>query len=271
MLLDKISKTTVISFLVLLLIKFFFSKIESGGIQITGFHKDWAEPTYHLVKLLIIVLTIIVIYPYLPGSKSPVFKGISVFIGVLFSLGSSSVMSNIISGVLLTYMRPFQPGDMVKISDTFGEVLEKNLLVTRIRNLKKVDITIPNSMVLNSHIMNFSFMAKREGIVLHTEITIGYDVPWRKVHQLLLEAAKASSYVLKEPEPFVLQTSLNDYHVTYELNVYTDQINAMPRVYSELHQFIQDKFNDAKIEIMSPQYTSLRDGEKITISEEYLS
>ncbi|MGK9367494.1 mechanosensitive ion channel family protein [Melioribacter sp. Ez-97] len=251
-------------------VKFIFNEIDKGTLEIPGFHKDWAIPTYKIVRFLILVLAVIIIFPYLPGSDSPFFQGISVFLGILFSLGSSSAISNMVAGVVLTYMRPFKLGDRVKIADTMGDVVEKTLLVTRIRTTKNVDITIPNSMVLGSHIINFSSSSEDKGLILHTTVTIGYDVPWKQVHELLISAAAETEHIKKEPRPFVLQTSLDDFYVSYELNAYTDKPQMMQKIYSELHSKIQDKFNEAGVEILSPHYSAIRDGNQVTIPQDYL-
>ncbi len=247
------------------LVKVFFMEIEQGTIRFDGFFKDWAQPTFKLVRILIIVSAFIMAFPYLPGSKSPAFQGVSVFIGVLLSLGSSSAVANVVAGVVITYMRPFKIGDRVKISETMGDVVEKTLLVTRIRTIKNVDISIPNSMVLGSHIVNYSTIATTEGLILNTTVTIGYNAPWRKVHEALKNAAKRTELIDQKKEPFIFQTALNDFFVSYELNAYTNEANKMASIYSALHQNIQDSFNESGIEIMSPHYTSLRDGNEVTI------
>ncbi len=255
---------------VLKFIKFIFKEIEKGTISFNKFPNDWAEPTYKIVRFLLIAFAGIVIYPYLPGSNSQAFQGVSIFLGILFSLGSTSAIANMVGGVVLTYMRPFKIGDRVKIADTTGDIIEKTLLVTRVRTIKNVDISIPNAMVLGSHIINFSSSAKEKGLILHTSVTIGYDVPWKRVHELLISAAKQTGNTLTEPTPFILQTSLDDSYVSYELNVYTDNPGIMAKIYSELHQNIQDKFNEAGVEIMSPRYSAVRDGNTTAIPEEYL-
>ncbi len=252
------------------LIRLIFLEVGRGKITLPGFYAEWAEPTYRIVRFLVIAFAAVMIFPYLPGSDSPAFQGISIFLGVLFSLGSTSAIANIIAGVVITYMRPFTIGDRVRIAETEGDVVEKNLLVTRVRTVKNVDITIPNAMVLGSHITNFSSSARDRGLILHTAVTIGYDAPWRKVHELLLAAAGRTEHVLKEPVPFVLQKSLDDFHVSYELNAVTDQPNMMAQIYSHLHQNIQDAFNEAGVEIMSPHYGAMRDGNQVTIPGEYL-
>ncbi len=252
-------------------IALFFTGIGRGAITFVGFHRDWAEPTYKIVRFLVIVFSAIAIFPHIPGSQSEGFRGISVFLGLLISIGSAAAVGNVIAGVVLTYMRPFGIGDRVKIADTFGDVTERTLLVTRVRTIKNVDITIPNALVLSSHIINFSSSAmKPPPLILHTSVTIGYDAPWRTVHELLISAAQSTPHILKDPKPFVLQTSLDDFYVTYEINAYTDAPNLMATTYAELHQNIQDKFNEAGVEIMSPHYAQIRDGNKTTIPDEYL-
>jgi len=247
-----------------------FTGMTRGAITIPGFHREWIEPTYKIVRFLVLVFAVIASFPYIPGSQSDGFRGISVFLGILISLGAAGAVSNIIAGVVLTYMIPFRDGDRVKIADSIGDVIERNLLVTRVRTIKNVDITIPNAMVLSSHLINFSSVAREQGLILHTSVTIGYDAPWKTVHELLISAAKMTTHILKTPEPFVLQTSLDDFYVTYEINAYTDQANKMATIYAELHQNIQDKFNEAGVEIMSPHYGQIRDGNKTTIPDQYL-
>jgi len=252
------------------LISMVFTGMQRGAITFSGFHPEWIQPTYKIVRFLVNVFAAIAIFPYIPGSQSDAFRGVSVFLGVLISFGSAGAISNIIAGVVLTYMNPFRDGDRVKIADTVGDVVERTLLVTRIRTVKNVDISIPNSMVLGTHLINFSSVAKEQGLILHTSVTISYDAPWKTVHELLISAAKTTTHILKTPEPFVLQTSLDDFYVTYEINAYTDQANKMATIYAELHQNIQDKFNEAGVEIMSPHYGQIRDGNKTTIPDQYL-
>jgi len=252
------------------LIALVFTGMERGAITFPGFHREWTQPTYKIVRFLVNVFAAIAIFPYIPGSQSDAFRGVSVFLGVLLSFGSAGAISNIIAGVVLTYMNPFRDGDRVKIADTTGDVMERTLLVTRVRTIKNVDVTIPNAMVLGSHLINFSSVAKEQGLILHTKVTIGYDAPWKTIHALLIAAARTTTHILKTPDPFVLQTSLDDFYVTYEINAYTDQANKMATIYAELHQNIQDKFNEAGVEIMSPHYGQIRDGNQTTIPEQYL-
>lgn len=261
----------VVTNYVIKVIHMFFNGIERGAITFQGFHREWTTPTYKIVRFFVLVFAAVAIFPYIPGSHSEAFRGISVFLGVLVSLGAAGAFSNIVAGVVLTYMRPFSVGDRVKIADTVGDITEKTLLVTRVRTIKNVDVTIPNALVLGSHIINFSSSSmKPPPLILHTSVTIGYDTPWQKVHELLITAAKQTTHVLETPEPFVLQTSLNDFYVTYEINAYTGAPNKMAAIYSELHQHIQDRFNEAGVEIMSPHYTQIRDGNRTTIPDQYL-
>ena len=246
-----------------------FHEIENGRIKLEGFHTDWAGPTSKLVRATILALAVVVVFPYLPGSKSPAFQGVSIFVGVLLSLGSSSAVSNVIAGTIITYMRPFRVGDRVEIANIMGDVTEKSLLVTRLRTIKNETITIPNANILNTQIRNFSTEAKTEGLILHTSVTIGYDAPWRTVHELLLDAARSTELILAEPKPFILQTALNDFCVSYELNAYTAEANRMIDIYSALHQNIQDKFNKAGMEICTPHITAIRDANTIAIPEQY--
>ncbi|WP_052275496.1 mechanosensitive ion channel family protein [Microcystis panniformis] len=253
-------------------IKPFFTALARENLVIHGFYPDWANPTYNLLSLLIIALAIVIAFPYLPGFNSPAFQGVSVFLGVLFSLGSTSAIANVVGGIILIYTRSFQLGDKISIGDVIGDVIEKGLLVTRIRTPANRIITIPNSSLLNTNVINFSVSQRefKQPLILQTTVTLGYDLPWRKVHATLKEAALATQFIVSEPAPFVLQTSLDDFYVSYQLNAYTDHPNKMVYIYSELHQNIQDKCNEVGIEIMSPHYKALRDGNHSTIPENYL-
>ncbi|MDX6188294.1 mechanosensitive ion channel family protein [Flavobacterium sp. Fl-318] len=254
------------------IIKFFFDEIKKENIKIDGFYSDWAMPTFNIIRFLMMAFMLVIIFPYLPGSDSPIFKGVSVFVGVLFSLGSSNAIANMVAGLVITYMRPFKIGDFIKIGDVSGEVIEKTALVTRVRTPKFEDITIPNATVLSSTSTNFSANTKNasNGLLIHTTVTIGYDVPWKDIHKALIEAALKTDMIEQTPTPFVLQTSLDDFYVSYQVNVYTKEPTKQPRIYSSLHQNIQDSFNAAGIEIMSPHYKALRDGNTTTIPENYL-
>lgn len=250
-------------------IQYIANEIESEKLKITGFYPDWAQPTFNIIRFLLYAFMIAMIYPYLPGSDSGVFQGISVFVGLIISLGSSTVIGNIIAGFVITYMRPFKLGDRIKLNETTGNVIEKTPFVTRIRTPKNEVVTIPNSFIMSSHTVNFSASARQFGLIIHTTVTIGYDVPWRQVHQLLINAARSTPGVQSHPKPFVLETELQDYYPCYQINAYIKDADRLAQIYSDLHQNIQDVFNEAGIEIMSPHYYAERDGSGITIPPEY--
>lgn len=251
-------------------IHFLKNEVEVGNLQLSGFYPDWANPTYQILKVILYAFMFVLVFPYLPGSDSPVFQGVSVFLGFLFTFGSAGSLSNVIAGLVLTYMRLFKIGDRVKIGDVVGDVIEKSLLVTRVKTIKNEIISIPNSTVMSSHTINYSSETGSVGLILHSTVTIGYDVPWKKMHQTLIEAADRTTLLLKEPKPFVLQTSLDDFYVSYQINAYTKEANKQAAIYSELHQNIQDCCNEVGIEILSPHYRAARDGNTTTIPENYL-
>ena len=246
------------------------NEVKSERLKIRGFYSDWAEPTFHIIRFLLYAFMIAMIYPYLPGSKSGVFQGISVFVGLIVSLGSSTVIGNIIAGLVITYMRPFKLGDRIQLNETTGNVIEKTPLVTRIRTPKNEVVTIPNSFIMSSHTVNYSASAREYGLIIHSEVSIGYDIPWRQTHQLLIEAALNTPGVIDDPRPFVLETSLSDWYPVYQVNAYIKEADRLADIYSDLHQNIQDKFNEAGIEIMSPHYVATRDGSQSTIPKDDL-
>ena len=246
------------------------NEISNEKLKIAGFYPDWARPTFNIVRFLLYAFMIAMIYPYLPGSNSGVFQGISVFVGLIVSLGSSTVIGNIIAGLVITYMRPFKIGDKIKLNDTTGNVIEKTPFVTRLRTPKNEVVTIPNSFIMSSHTVNYSASARQFGLIIHTTVTIGYDAPWRLVHQLLINAARMTPGVLEHPKPFVLETELQDYYPCYQINAYIKDADSQAQITSDLHQNIQDVFNEAGIEIMSPHYFAKRDGSASTIPDDYL-
>ena len=211
-------------------------EIEAGRLKFNGFYPDWAMPTFHIVRFLLYAFMIAMIYPYLPGSKSGVFQGISVFVGLIVSLGSSTVIGNIIAGLVITYMRPFKMGDRIKLNDTTGDIIEKTPLVTRIRTPKNEVVTVPNSFIMSSHTVNYSTSAREYGLIIHSEVSIGYDVPWRQVNQILIDAALNTPGVVDDPRPFVLETSLSDWYPVYQINAYIKEAHKMAQIYSDLHQ-----------------------------------
>ena len=252
------------------LLKLGFDRVATGRVQLAKFPPEFADPTFRLTRGLVIVFATIVAYPYLPGSGSPAFQAVSIFLGLLVSLGSSGAIANIVAGLSLTYMRAFKVGDRVRISDAEGDVIDRTTFVTQIRTPKNVEVTIPNAMVMSNHIINFSGHEEHPYLILHTTVTIGFDVDWRRVHELMIEAAREVEGVEEDPAPFVLQTSLDDFYVHYELNVHTRSTRGMDRVYSELHAKLQDRFHAEGIEIASPHLSSIRDGNRVQIPDRHL-
>ena len=251
----------VLSHLFLRLLRRFTREIEAGNLRIPGFYADWGRPTLNIVRFITYAFALVLIFPKLPGSDSTAFRGVSVFLGVLVSLGSSAAFSNIIAGIVMTYMRSFRDGDRIQVGDVIGDVVEKTLLVTRIKTFHGETVTLPNSSLLAGNTINYTAAARDRGLLLHIQVTIGYEVPWRRVHDLLVAAAAKTSDVQAEPAPFVLQKSFNDFNVSYELNAYTLKPEAMAHIYSDLHKNIQDAFSAAGIEIMSPHYRVMRAGD----------
>ena len=259
------------TFLILRLVHTVFKEIAIGNIRLASFPDDWAEPTYKLVRALLLAVAFVGAFPYIPGSQSPAFQGISIFLGLLVSLSSSSALSNIIAGTILTYTRAFRRGDIVRIGETLGEVTVKRLLVTHVRTYKNVVVSIPNSLILATQVLNYTTLAAERGLIAHTSVTIGYDAPWREFDELLIAAALSTEGVLEDPPPFVLQTALNDFSVAYEINAFVASPLPLPRTYSALHANIQECFGKAGVEIMSPNYLALRDGNQVTIPTAHLA
>ena len=249
-------------------IRYLLNEIAAGRLKINGFYADWAQPTFVIIRLLCYSFMLVMIWPLLPSSNSEVFQGVSVFIGIIVSLGSSSIIGNIMAGMVMTYMRPFHIGDFIKFGDTQGFVIEKTVLVTRIRTRKNEVITIPNSNLMASQTSNFTFAAQNYGVIVHTKVTIGYDMKWELIRDLLLAAAKATPHIVKKPEPFVVITALDDFYVEYEVNAYTYKPEQLSLIYSELHQNILDNFHSAGVEIMSPHIFAHRKDLELQIPKE---
>jgi small-conductance mechanosensitive channel len=255
-----------IAYLFVRLFRLIFDGMARQRIKVPGFYPEWARTSFHLIRLLIIALTVVVVFPYLPGSDSPAFQGVSIFFGVLLSLGSTTAVANVVAGIVITYTRAFRKGDFVQIADTEGKIIDRTAFVTRIRTAKNVDVSLPNASVMSGKVINYSSQARRTGIRLHTGVTIGYDVPWPKVQELMLSAARATEHIEEEPPPFVLQTSLDDNYVAYELNATTKRVSLRPQIYSELHANILDAFHTAGVEITSPHYRAIRDGNEAAMA-----
>ena len=242
-------------------------EIEKENLKLKNFFPEWAMPTFIIVRFLLYTFMIAMIYNYLPGSDSGVFQGISVFVGLIISLGSSTLIANLMAGLVITFMRPFRVGDRIKLNDTTGDIIEKTPLVTRVKTPKNEIVTIPNSFVMSSMTTNYSSSANEYGLIIHTDVTFGYEVPWEQVHQLMIESALETNLILKDPKPFVLQTKLDDWYVVYQINAYTRNPECMAKIYSDLHQNIQDKFHAAGIEVMSPHFMGVRNTDTVFIPE----
>lgn len=244
-------------------------EIEREHLKLTNFYPEWAMPTFNIVRFLLYAFMVAMIYNYLPGSDSGVFQGISVFVGLIISLGSSTLIANLMAGLVITFMRPFRVGDRIRLNDTMGDIIEKTALVTRVKTPKNEIVTVPNSFVMSSLTTNYSSSAQEYGLIIHTDVTFGYEVPWQQVHQTLIHAALDTPHIEAQPSPFVLQTKLDDWYVVYQINAYTRRPEHMAQIYSHLHQRIQDLAHEAGIEIMSPHFMGVRQADQVFMPEEY--
>ncbi|MEE4217537.1 MAG: mechanosensitive ion channel family protein, partial [Xanthomonadales bacterium] len=262
----------ILAIVVRYLLKFcraFFRAIERGRIQLESFEAEWAMPTFKIVRILIIAFSIVIAYPYIPGSDSLAFKGVSVFLGILLSLGSSSFIANLLAGLTMTYRGAFREGDRVSVGEVLGTIEEVKVMTTRVRTPKNESVVIPNSNILATHVINYTQLAKTEGLLLHTTVGIGYDTPWRQVEAMLIKAANLTEGANKEPPPFVLQTSLGDFAAQYQLNAYCSDVEDLPRIYSDLHANIQDVFNEHGVQIMSPAYVADPETSKVVPPDQW--
>lgn len=242
-----------------------FAALKTGRLAIRGFQKEWADTTYRLCRTLLLLFLLMVSFPHLPGASSEFFKGFSVFVGALLTFGSAGAINNLVSGVVLTYTSALHAGDMVRIGDVTGIVIEKTLLVTRVRTPRNEEVSLPNSSVLSSSITNFSARAASGGLGLSMEAGIGYDVDWRTVHALMIDGARKTEHILAEPQPIVLQSALDNYAVNYHLIAWTDRPERMILTVSELRRNVLDCFNAAGVEIMTPSIFAHRDASEPAI------
>ena len=246
---------TLITRWALRLVRLFFARVASGETEVRGFEADWAKPTERIVRFALIAMALVIAYPYIPGSGSEAFKGIGVVVGLMFSLGSASVIGNLVAGLGIAFRRAFRVGDRIRIGDTIGEVTQVELLTTYLRSPKNEQIVIPNSLILNNEVVNYSALVRSgAGLIVHTNVGIGYETPWRQVEAMLIQAARRTPGIRAEPEPFVLQRSLGDFAVNYEINAYTDEPRRILGTYSDLHRNILDVFNEYGVQIMTPAY-----------------
>lgn len=255
----------------LVLMQQYFSALERGALRIGGFDRDWAQPTYKLLRVVTVAFGLVVAYPYIPGSGTPAFQGVSVFVGVVFSLGSSSAIANLIAGYTLIYRRAFKIGDLVKLTGCMGMVTAVRLQATHVRTIKNEEITVPNSAIMAGQVTNFSALARSTGLILHTKIRIAYDVPWRQVEAMLLEAARRTPGLQPEPQPFVQELALGEFGVTYELNAYCSDPFKMAGLYTEMHRHVLDVFNEYDVQILTPSYSEDPHARKVVPQERWYS
>ncbi len=253
------------------LIFLFFAALDRGSITLRSFEQEWAWPTHRIVRLLVIGFAVVIAFPYIPGSDSAAFRGVSIFLGIVLSLGSSSLTANILAGYSLIYWRAFRLGDRVKIGDVVGEVTEMRLQVTHIRTPKREEAVVPNSMILASEVLNYSAYARQGGVLLHSTVGIGYEVPWRQVEAMLLMASERTPDLCRDPPPFVLVRALGDFAVTYEINAFCLDAHKMFRLYSVLHRNILDVFNEHGVQIMTPAYEGDPEQPKLVAKEQWFA
>ena len=246
----------------------FFDAVDAGTLEVGWAPQELARPTKKIVRILLWVCAAAVAYPYIPGSQSKAVQGVSILLGVMVSLGSSGPVGNVIAGIVLTYSRSFAIGDRGRIGEHLGDVVSLGYFATKLRSPRNEEITLPNGQVAAQPIVNFTRLAGKAGLVLHTQVTIGYGAEWKTVHGLLIEAAGRVEGVEREPEPWVFQRSLNDYHITYEICCVTRESHQQLLLYSRLHEEIQDAFARAGVEILSPAYSSLRDANAPVLPDE---
>jgi len=232
--------------------KVFSEAVATRRLTIGSFEPEWAMPTYQIARIGVIAFAMVMAYPYIPGSGSAALQGMTIFLGVILSLGSSSIIANVIAGYSMNYRCTFRIGDVVRIGEIVGEVTESRLLVTCLRTPKNEVVTVPNSMILASEVINYSEMARGPGLLVGTRVGIGYETPWRQVEAMLLLAAERTPGVLPHPRPFIIECGLGDSAVNYELNVATDLGMPLPRLQAELQRNVLDVFNEFGVVIMTP-------------------
>lgn len=263
----KLIKIVIILFIVhfvLRMMRFFALEVERGSLTLKNFHPEWARTTYSLARFILLMLALVLIFPYLPGSNSVAFKGVSVFLGILISIGSSSAVANAVAGLVITYMRSFQTGDWIKTGDVIGVVIEKNALVTRLRTINNEDVSVPNSAVLSGATINYSSLGKTQGLVITVKVKVRYEYSHNLIEELLITAANRTKDIAEKPYAYVFQISLEEINAVYELNAFTFVPENMYFIKSDLIRNIQNVFREAKVEIFSTQYVEIRNrGESV--------
>jgi small-conductance mechanosensitive channel len=251
------------------LVQAVFQAVEDGRIAVPYLYPETAAPTRRLVTALLWLFAIVVAYPYLPGSGSDAFKGVSVFVGLVVSLGSSGIVNQMMSGLTLTYSRAVRLGDYVRIGEVEGTVTQLGALSTKVRTPRGEEVTIPNGVVVEQVTTNYSRLAATEGVYVPTTVTIGYDTPWRQIHALLLMAAGRTAGIRAEPVPVVRQTALKDSYVEYTLLVCLEKPELRVSVLDALHANIQDTFSEYGVQIMSPNYEGDPEAPKVVRPDQW--
>lgn len=242
---------------VLVLMRQSFTAVEAGRLTVPGFNRDWAQPTYKLLRLVVVLLALVVGYPYIPGSGSAAFQGITLFLGIVASLGSSSAIANIIAGYLLIYRRAFKVGDLVLLAGNLGQISAMRLQATHLKTIKNEEVTIPNSAVMAKEVVNYSALCASSGLILHTKVVVGYDTPWRQVEAMLLDAVQRTSGLMAQPAPFVRELELGNAGVTYELNAYCDNPLAVASLYAAILRNVLDVLDENGIDPVTPTHVAL--------------
>jgi small-conductance mechanosensitive channel len=233
---------------------YFFNAVQQGRLYLPFLHQETTSATRRIVTLIVWGLGIAIAYPYLPGASSEAFRGLSVLFGVMVTLGSTGLVTQAMSGLVVVYARALRKGDFIEVNGVQGVVTEVASLAVKMINVRNEEITIPNSVLVSSPIFNYSKLSATHGTLMTAKVTIGYDTPWRQVHAMLEEAARRTPRVRSAPAPYVYQRALGDFYVEYELFVSIDRaIDRIP-IQSALHAAIQDVFNGYGVQIMSPHF-----------------
>lgn len=243
----------------------FFQSVEQGVIELKSFEDHWVWPTYNLIRGAIVLTAAVICFPYIPGSDSAAFQGLTILVGVMVSLGSNSVISNVLAGLFVLYKRSMNVGDRIRVGDHYGDVMQIRLMETYLRSVKNELISIPNATLLSSEVINYSSKVDGRGLLLHTTVGIGYEEPRKKVEAMLIEAARRTKGLKNSPAPFVLVTGLLDFATNYQINAFTTRGSSLPLLQSELHKNITDVFNENNVQIMTPNYEA--DTPELKISE----
>jgi len=232
----------------------FFDAVEAGTFDLGDFEKHWVNPTFNIARVVVILIALVFAVPYIPGSDSAAFQGLTILVGAMLSLGANSVVSNMLAGLFVIYRRSTSIGDRIQIGDHVGDVVQIKLMETHLKSIKNELISIPNAQLMNSDVVNFSKQTDGNGLLLYTTVGIGYEEPPEKVEAMLIEAARRTKGLKSRPEPFVLWTALADYAINYQINAYTTRGNSIPKIKSDLHRNIVTVFNENGVQIMTPSY-----------------